>query len=89
MTRDEILMELNTYIDVLTKPMPTHEVLNGWDAEHQQRALTMFSEIRESLRSGKPIPKWSIVRTLDSWGVNGKLFDQACAISHRLSTIED
>ncbi|HTV48623.1 MAG TPA: hypothetical protein VMG59_09290 [Phycisphaerae bacterium] len=89
MNREQILKELDAYIDVISKPLPAHDLANGWDAERQHKAIRIMNEIREVLRTGGALPKWSIVRTMDSWGVKGELFDQACAISHHLKIMKD
>lgn len=47
----------------------------------------MMRDIRQSLIKREGVPKWSIVRTMDSWGVDGELFDKACTISHHLNTM--
>ena len=87
MTREEILREIEAYIAIIAKPLSRHEVANGWDADHQQKAIDMMRDIRQSLIKREGVPKWSIVRTMDSWGVDGELFDKACTISHHLNTM--
>lgn len=89
MRRADIVRELDAYIETIMQPLSAQDMESGWDANHQQKAITIMNEIREALRQHKPLPKWSIVRTMDSWGVDGGLFDRACAIAHRLHDIED
>lgn len=84
MTRSEVLEELNSYIEILARPLEEGDLQNGWNSNYQNRAISMMNGILEALRLKNPLPSGSIVRTMDSWGVEGRLFDQACAISHHL-----
>ena len=89
MTRDDIVQELLGYIEEVARPLAERDMQNGWSSIYQNKAITMMTNIVELLRSGKPPPSASIVRTMDSWGVEGRLFDKACAISHHLHTMND
>ena len=50
MKRDQILKEMDEYIDRIAKPISESDAANGWDASHQQSALLMWGEIRSALQ---------------------------------------
>ncbi len=87
MTRADVINEIDAYIPSLVAPPSAAEIADGWDAPHKQKALKMMNDFRSALIGETETPKWSIVRTMDSWGVSGELFDRACAISNHIRKV--
>jgi len=89
MKRADVLKEIDDFIDSLKMPMQPREMANGWDVKHYDHTREMMIKIRDAVCRGGSRLNYSIVRTMDSWGVSGPLFDRACRISNDLDKIED
>jgi len=89
MKRGEVIREIEAYIDLISGPMSERNVEDGWDPESQQAVLQMMREIQKALRESTPVPKWSLVRSMDALAVRGELFDRACEISNHIRKMEE
>jgi hypothetical protein len=86
--RSEIIAEIDSFITTLEMPLSQRNVESGWDDTHRLVALVWMKRIREALEFNATIPRGSIVRTMDSWGVGGSdLFETACRISSQLTKL--
>jgi hypothetical protein len=86
--RSEAIAEIDSFITTLEMPLSQRDVESGWDDAHRLVALAWMKRIKEALEFNGALPKGSIVRTMDSWGVGGSdLFETACRISNHLTKI--
>jgi hypothetical protein len=87
-TRTDLLSRLQAVLCVLSEGVTDEDVAHGWDVHHVDAVRQMLTQVRDSLTTGSPLPEWSIVLTIDSWGISsGRLLDEIVGISNMLDDI--
>jgi hypothetical protein len=75
---DDVIAELSALVTA-------DERASGWEDESKQATVKYFTEIRECLITGTPLPSLDIVRGLDHWGVSdGNLLKKIARIANHL-----
>lgn len=89
MDRAVLVNEVRRYITRLKEPLSQSDAVAGWEPANRADAIMMFIDLENNLVSGE-LPKPSLIRTLDSWGMaGGDLLRKAAEIEIQLSALSD
>ncbi|MDI1261220.1 hypothetical protein [Aquabacterium sp.] len=84
-TKLELLEALRAFAHELEHPLTQGELKNGWTSAAQQAFTQLTNELIRKIENNEPLPKLSLSRGLDSWGVtDGALVEAAAIISNAL-----
>ena len=84
-TKLELIEALRDFVRELEQPLTQDELKNGWTSAAQQAFTQLTNELIKKVENNEPLPKLSISRGLDSWGVtDGALVEFAAILSNAL-----
>ncbi|MBC7699610.1 hypothetical protein [Aquabacterium sp.] len=84
-TKLELLEALRAFARELEQPLTQGELKNGWTSAAQQAFIQLTNELIKKIENNEPLPKPSLSRGLDSWGVtDGALVELAAILSNAL-----
>jgi hypothetical protein len=88
MTRAELSAAVREMCETLVSPLPPQERELGWSESDRLWALSYFEQLERDLNAGVRIPFFSLVRALDSCGINkGNLLEEMCRINNAVNAM--
>jgi hypothetical protein len=85
MDSKDIIGKIDAFIDDVERDRFPAKEADGWDESRRAKTITLMQHVRADLQATGAGPKWSIIRTMDSWGiVSGEALVRAAIISNDL-----
>ena len=74
-------------IGSLSAPLTKGQIAAGWTDRSKKGLLPFFEKLLDDVRSAHPVAYIGIVRSLDTWGVDGgELYDRIIGLSAELNS---
>ncbi|MCJ7558893.1 MAG: hypothetical protein MUP90_18540 [Gammaproteobacteria bacterium] len=83
--KDELLRQIQAYLDQLRKPLSSEEKANGWSVDCQNRIGKLLESHIDNLQKDENLPSINLIYGLDSFGVTkGEMFEEGAKVSRKI-----
>ena len=77
--------EIVAVLEILAQPLSPEESASGWTPEAKGAMHKLLVELKGKVQAAQPLPKLSLSRGLDHWGVvDGALLERMAELSNEL-----